>query len=165
MTNLTANQTGTESYVPAPEQRFSMPAQAAEWYRAMIDLDRASRPSVDPALAELVRIHASNLNGCAFCLDMHTTDARKEGEQEHRIYALPAWRETPYFTARERAALALTEAITLVTKGHVPDEVYNEAAAHFDPQQLAQLIAVIISINSWNRIAITSRMSPAPKQS
>ncbi|GAA2139029.1 carboxymuconolactone decarboxylase family protein [Kitasatospora kazusensis] len=162
---MTTNQPSTDAYVPAPEQRLSMPEQAATWYRAMIDLDRASRPSVDPALAELVRIHASNLNGCAFCLDMHTADARKGGEQEHRIYTLPAWRETPYFTASERAALALTEAITLVTQGHVPDEVYDEAAKHFDPQQLAQLIAVIVSINSWNRIAITTRMSPAPKQS
>ncbi|MDH6578751.1 carboxymuconolactone decarboxylase family protein [Kitasatospora sp. MAP5-34] len=162
---MTTDRNTADAYVPAPEQRISMPEQAAAWYRAMIDLDRASRPSVDPALAELVRTHASNLNGCAFCLDMHTTDARKNGEQEHRLYALPAWRETPYYTARERAALALTEAITLITRGHVPDEVYDEAAEHFDQQELAQLIAVIISINSWNRIAITTRMSPAPKQS
>ncbi|GAA0679073.1 carboxymuconolactone decarboxylase family protein [Kitasatospora atroaurantiaca] len=156
--------TNANDLVPAPEQRISLPEQAPEWYRAMIRLDGAARPAVDPVIGELVRIHASAINGCAHCLDMHTTDARKGGEQEHRIYALPAWRETPYFTARERAALALTEAITLITKGHVPDEVYDEAAKQFDPQELAQLIAVIISINSWNRIAITSRLSPAPKQ-
>lgn len=161
---MTTTQNTTETYLPAPEQRISMPEQAREWYRAMIDLDRASRPLVDPVIGELVRTRASQLNGCAYCLDMHTTDARKAGEQEHRLYALPAWRETPYFTARERAALALTEAVTRLTDGHVPDEVYDEAAEQFDPQELAQLIAVIISINSWNRIAITSRMSPAPKQ-
>ncbi|MER5639758.1 carboxymuconolactone decarboxylase family protein [Kitasatospora sp. NPDC002227] len=159
------NQNLAESYVPAPEQRFSMPELAPEWYRAMIDLDRASRTAVDPVIGELVRTRASQINGCAFCLDMHTADARKEGEQEHRLHTLPAWRETPYFTARERAALALTEAVTLVTVGHVPDDVYQEAAKHFDPQELAQLIAVIITINSWNRIAVASRLSPAPKQS
>ncbi|WP_441250899.1 carboxymuconolactone decarboxylase family protein [Kitasatospora sp. McL0602] len=154
----------SEPYAPAPEQRFSMPELASEWYRAMIDLDRASRTAVDPLLAELVRTRASQVNGCAFCLDMHTTDALKHGEQAHRLHTLAAWRETPYFTPRERAALALTEAVTLVTSGHVPDDVYEEAAKHFGPQELAQLIAVIISINSWNRVAIASRMSPAPKE-
>lgn len=158
---MTTNDT---AYVPAPVQRISMPEQAAAYYRAQVDLDRAARAGVDPVLAELVRIHASALNGCAFCLDMHVTDARKLGEQEHRIATLPAWREAPWYTARERAALALTEAVTLVTRGHVPDAVYDEAAKHFEQQELAQLIAVIISINSWNRIAITSRLSPAPKQ-
>ncbi|WP_405012116.1 carboxymuconolactone decarboxylase family protein [Kitasatospora sp. NBC_01539] len=158
---MTTNDT---AYVPAPVQRLSMPEQAAEYYRAQVELDRAARAGIDPVLAELVRIHASALNGCAFCLDMHTTDARRLGEQDHRLATLPAWRETPWFTARERAALALTEAVTLITAGHVPDAVYEEAAKQFAQQELAQLIALIISINSWNRIAITSRMSPAPKQ-
>ncbi|MFD9123737.1 carboxymuconolactone decarboxylase family protein [Kitasatospora sp. NPDC059571] len=158
---MTTNHT---AYVPAPVQRISLPEQAAEFYRKMVELDRAARTGLDPVLAELVRIHASALNGCAFCLDMHTTDARKQGEQEHRLYALPAWREAPWYTARERAALALTEAVTLVTDGHVPDAVYDEAAKQFEQQELAQLIALIIAINSWNRIAITSRLSPAPRQ-
>ncbi|GJF32359.1 alkyl hydroperoxide reductase AhpD [Kitasatospora sp. NE20-6] len=158
---MTTNDT---AYVPAPVQRLSMPEQAAEFYRGMVDLDRAARAGIDPILAELVRIHASALNGCAFCLDMHVTDARRIGEQEHRIATLPAWREAPWYTARERAALALTEAVTLVTRGHVPDAVYDEAAKHFAQQELAQLIALIIAINSWNRIAIATRLSPAPKQ-
>ncbi|MEV4615177.1 carboxymuconolactone decarboxylase family protein [Kitasatospora sp. NPDC049258] len=156
--------TSPDALVPAPVQRLSMPEQAAEFYRSMIKLDRAANLGVDPIVAELVKIRASQINGCAFCLDMHTTDARKLGEQEHRLYSLPAWRETPWFTARERAALALTEAVTLVTEGHVPDAVYDEAAKQFDQQELAQLIALIIAINSWNRIAIATRLSPAPRQ-
>ncbi|PBC78411.1 AhpD family alkylhydroperoxidase [Streptomyces sp. TLI_235] len=158
---MTTNDT---AYVPAPVQRISLPEQAAGFYRAMIELDRAARAGIEPALAELVKIHASAINGCAFCLDMHTTDARKGGEQEHRLATLPAWREAPWYTARERAALALTEAVTLVNQGHVPDAVYDEAAKQFEQQELAQLIALIIAINSWNRIAIASRLSPAPKQ-
>lgn len=156
--------TETNEYVPAPEQRFTMPELSPEWYRAMIGLDAASRPLVDPVIGELVRMLASSINGCAYCLDMHATDARKAGEQEHRLYALRAWRDTPYFTAKERAALALTEAVTRISDGHVPDEVYEEAAKQFAPNELSQLLGVIISINSWNRISITSRMSPAPKQ-
>jgi AhpD family alkylhydroperoxidase len=158
---MTTNDT---AYVPAPVQRISLPEQAGDFYRRMVDLDRAARAGIDPLLAELVRIHASAINGCAFCLDMHTADARRLGEQEHRLHTLPAWREAPWYTARERAALALTEAVTLVTDGHVPDAVYDEAAKQFEQQELAQLIALIIAINSWNRIAIASRMSPAPKQ-
>ncbi|WP_405018745.1 carboxymuconolactone decarboxylase family protein [Kitasatospora sp. NBC_00070] len=153
-----------KDYVAAPEQRFSMPELSPEWYRAMIALDAASRPLVDPVIGELVRTLASSINGCAYCLDMHTADARKAGEQEHRLYALPAWRETPYFTAKERAALALTESVTRLSEGHVPDDVYEEAAKQFSPNELAQLLAVIISINSWNRIGVTCRLSPAPKQ-
>ncbi|MER8183515.1 carboxymuconolactone decarboxylase family protein [Kitasatospora sp. NPDC094015] len=156
--------TSADAHVPAPVQRISLPEQAAEFYRAMIKLDRAAAQGVDPIVAELVKTRASQINGCAFCLDMHTTDARKIGEQEHRLYSLSAWREAPWFTARERAALALTEAVTLVTEGHVPDAVYDEAAKQFDQPELAQLIALIIAINSWNRIAIATRLSPAPRQ-
>jgi AhpD family alkylhydroperoxidase len=149
--------------VPAPTPRLAFHQAAEGVYQAMIQLDGASRSGIDPALAELMRIHASKINGCAFCIDMHTTDARKAGEAEHRIYALAAWRETPHYTARERAALALTEAVTLLTEGHVPDEVYQEAAAHFDQTELAQLISIIATINAWNRIAISTRMSAAPR--
>jgi len=150
--------------VPAPVQRISLPEQAAEFYRSMVKLEQAAKAGFgDPVIIELVKIRASQLNGCAFCLDMHTTDARAIGEQEHRLHTLAAWRETPYFTARERAALALAEAVTLVADSHVPDHVYDEAAKQFEQGELAHLIAVIIAINSWNRIAVTSRMSPAPK--
>ncbi|MFF2039415.1 carboxymuconolactone decarboxylase family protein [Kitasatospora sp. NPDC058170] len=150
-------------HVPAPAQRISLPDLAPDFYKAMIALDRAARKGVDPVLAELVKVHASMINGCAFCIDMHSTDAVKEGEQEHRLLSLPAWRETPWFTAKERAALALTESVTLLTQGHVPDAVYDQAAEQFEPEELAQLIALIIAINSWNRIGVTSRLSPAAK--
>ncbi|MFF7453463.1 carboxymuconolactone decarboxylase family protein [Kitasatospora sp. NPDC008115] len=149
--------------VPAPAQRISLPDLAPEYYKAMSAVERAARQGVDPVLAELVKVHASMINGCAFCIDMHSTDAVKNGEQSHRLLSLPAWRETSWFTAKERAALALTESITLLTQGHVPDAVYDEAAAHFEQTELAQLIALIITINSWNRVGVTSRLSPAAK--
>jgi AhpD family alkylhydroperoxidase len=119
---------------------------------------------VEPEILELVRIRASQLNGCAFCLDMHTKDARAEGETEQRIYALNAWRETPFFSERERAALALTESVTLVHDGHVPDAVYAEAAEVFDEAQLAALIWAATVINAYNRIAVATRMVPGAYQ-
>lgn len=122
---------------------------------------------IEPELLELLRIRASQINGCAFCLDMHTKDARAQGETEQRIYALSAWRETPFFTERERAALALTEAVTLVHDGRVPDAVYAEAAEVFDEEQIAALIWAATVINAYNRIAIAQRMAPGayqPKQ-
>ncbi|MEU5332775.1 carboxymuconolactone decarboxylase family protein [Streptomyces asoensis] len=119
---------------------------------------------VEPEILELVRIRASQLNGCAFCLDMHTKDARAQGETEQRIYALDAWRETPFFTGRERAALELTEAVTLVRDGHVPDAVYAQAAEVFDEAQLAALIWAATVINAYNRIAIATRMVPGAHQ-
>ena len=119
---------------------------------------------VEPEILELIRIRASQLNGCAFCLDMHTKDARAAGETEQRIYALNAWRETPFFTERERAALALAEAVTLVHDGHVPDDVYAEAAAVFDEAQVAALIWAATVINAYNRIAIATRMVPGGYQ-
>ncbi|MEH0419021.1 carboxymuconolactone decarboxylase family protein [Streptomyces sp. B21-083] len=124
----------------------------------------AQDAKVEPEILELIRIRASQLNGCAFCLDMHTKDARAQGETEQRIYALNAWRETPFFTERERAALALTEAVTLVHDGHVPDDVYAEAAAVFDEAQVAALIWVATVINAYNRIAIATRMVPGGYQ-
>jgi AhpD family alkylhydroperoxidase len=119
---------------------------------------------VEPELLELIRIRASQINGCAFCLDMHTKDARAAGETEQRIYALNAWRETPFFTGRERAALALTEAVTLVHDGQVPDAVYAEAAEVFDETQIAALIWAATVINAYNRIAIATRMAPGGYQ-
>jgi AhpD family alkylhydroperoxidase len=114
---------------------------------------------VEPDLLELVRIRASQINGCAFCIDMHTKDARAAGEAEHRIYALNAWAETPFFTPRERAALELTEAITLVHDGRVPDDVYRAAAEIFAEDELAALIWAAVVINAYNRIAISTRMA------
>ncbi|GHD11755.1 alkyl hydroperoxide reductase AhpD [Streptomyces violarus] len=120
----------------------------------------AQDAKVEPELLELVRIRASQINGCAFCLDMHTRDARAQGETEQRLYTLNAWRETPFFTERERAALALTEAVTLVHDGRVPDAVYAEAAEVFDENQVAALIWAATVINAYNRIAIATRMVP-----
>ncbi|MFJ4241924.1 carboxymuconolactone decarboxylase family protein [Streptomyces iakyrus] len=120
----------------------------------------AREAKLEPELLELVRIRASQINGCAFCLDLHTGDARERGETEQRIYTLNAWRETPFFTERERAALALTEAVTLVHDGRVPDAVYAEAAGVFDENQIAALIWAATVINAYNRIAIATRMVP-----
>jgi AhpD family alkylhydroperoxidase len=123
-------------------------------------VEAAEKAGLDPALLELVRIRVSQLNGCAFCLDLHTRDARAAGEREGRIYALNAWRESPFFSATERAALDLAESITLVHAGQVPDEVYRRAAAEFDESQVAALIWASTVINSYNRMAITTRMAP-----
>jgi len=147
--------------VPAHPLRFSLRDAAPDFYRAVIAME-ASTKGLDPIVAELVRLRASQINGCAFCLDMHSRDARAKGVPEHKLYTLSAWRDTPFFTARERAALALTEAVTRLDHGDVPDDVYDEAAKQFDEAELAKLIAAAVTINAWNRISITTRMSPAP---
>jgi AhpD family alkylhydroperoxidase len=135
-----------------------------EAYGRMVALDDASGRALDAPLRELVKIRASQVNGCAYCIDMHTKDARAGGETEQRIYALDAWRETPFFSDRERAALALTEAVTLVADDHVPDAVYEHAARHFDEVELAELVWTIIVGNAWNRLAITCRAVPGSYQ-
>jgi AhpD family alkylhydroperoxidase len=114
--------------------------------------------TLDKKLLELIKIRSSQINGCAFCIDMHTKDARKIGETEQRIYALNAWRETPFFSEEERAVLALTEEMTLISGNHVPDKVYAEAKRYYDDNQLVQIIMAVVAINAWNRIAITTRM-------
>ncbi|KPC59318.1 carboxymuconolactone decarboxylase family protein [Streptomyces chattanoogensis] len=134
---------------------------APEVYKAMIALDAAARKGLDPVLVELVKIRASQINHCAFCIDMHITDARKAGETEERIYLLNAWEEAAaFYSPKEQAALALTEAITVLTDGFVPDAVHERAAAHFDEAELAQLIALITTINAWNRFGVSTRMAP-----
>ncbi|MEW1659532.1 MULTISPECIES: carboxymuconolactone decarboxylase family protein [unclassified Streptomyces] len=134
---------------------------APEVYKAMIGLEVAARKGFDPTLAELVKIRASQLNKCAFCLHMHLADARKAGETEERLALLSAWEEAAgYYTDRERAALALTEAVTVLTEGFVPDAVYERAAAQFEQPELAQLIAMITTINAWNRFGVTTRLTP-----
>lgn len=144
------------------ETRFLMEQVNPRGYAAMIGLEKTlAASSIEPKLKELIKIRASQINGCAYCIDAHTQDARKLGETERRIYALNAWRETPFFTPSERAVLALTEAITLITEGHVPDEVYDEVRAHFDETITAEIIMAIVTINAWNRIGITTRKMPA----
>jgi AhpD family alkylhydroperoxidase len=112
---------------------------------------------LEPALLELVKTRASQINGCAYCLDMHTKDARAAGETEQRLYLLPAWREAPLYSERERAALAWTEAVTRLDQGHVPDEVYQAARAHFSEKELVDLTLAVVAINGWNRLAISMR--------
>jgi AhpD family alkylhydroperoxidase len=148
-----------ETGVPQFEQpRLSLKKASTEAYRAMIALDGAI--DFDPQLGELVRLRASILNGCAYCVDMHTRDARAAGESEQRLYAVAAWPESPLFDERERTALALTDAVTLVHDGHVPRGVYEAAAEQFEEGELAQLIWTIVAINAWNRVAVTTRMLP-----
>ncbi len=130
-------------------------------YQAMYALEKYLGGSqLSGTHKELIKIRASQLNGCAFCIAMHTREARKAGETDTRMHALAAWREAPYFTEEERAILALTEEVTRISDHQVSDRVYNEAARLFDENYLAQLIMAIITINAWNRIAITTRMTP-----
>ncbi len=119
---------------------------------------------LEPSLLELVKMRASQLNGCAYCIDMHSKDARAKGETEQRLYALSAWEETPFFTPRERAALAWTEGLTNIQQGHVPGELYEEARAHFDESELVKLTLAVTTINTWNRIAIAFRAEPGSYQ-
>jgi AhpD family alkylhydroperoxidase len=129
-------------------------------YEAMIALDKASAAGLDKSLADLIRIRASQLNGCTYCIDMHTRDARDGGETEQRIYLLASWREVPdYYSEKEQAALALTEAVTLLSESHVPDDVYERAAKHFPDEELSQLISLLVTINAWNRVGVTTRLA------
>jgi AhpD family alkylhydroperoxidase len=142
-------------------RRVNLFEAAPEVYKAMVALDAAARKGLDPTLVELVLTRASQINHCAFCLDMHTRDARAAGISEQKLYLLSAWEEAPgLYSDRERAALALTESVTVLTDGFVPDEVYDRAAEHFDDRELAQLISVILTINAWNRIAVSTRRVP-----
>ena len=150
--------TATES-IPV---RLDFDSAAPGFSRAMAHLDKAATKELDNAgidarLRELIRIRASQINGCAYCIDMHTKDARAVGETEQRIYALPAWRETPYFTGRERAALAFTEAVTLVADTHVPAAAFDDVAAQFSEGEVAALVSLIVTINAWNAIGVSTR--------
>ncbi len=148
------------------QSRLEAQKVSLEAYHAMLGLEMFVRKSsnLEGSLIELVKIRASQINGCAFCIDMHSKDARAADESEQRIYALNAWRETPFFTNRERAALAWTEAVTLVHQGHVPDEVYEEARAQFSEQELVNLTMAVVAINGWNRLAIAFRAVPGEYQ-
>src|SRR5438552_8930805 len=134
-------------------------------YQAMFQLEHYVRNSgLEKSLLELVKIRASQINGCAYCLDMHTKDARAAGESEQRIYLLSAWREAPFYNERERAALEWTEAMTLITDNHVPDDVYARVSAHFTAEELVNLSMAVVTINGWNRLAISFRSEPGTYQ-
>jgi len=141
--------------------RLNFAKTAPKAFKALIGFDAAARAGLDPALVELVQIRASQLNRCAYCLHMHTSDARKAGESEERLHMVAVWHEAGhFFSAKERAALALTEAVTLVHDGGVPDDVYARALEEFGEAELGQLLALIFTINTWNRIAITTAKVP-----
>jgi AhpD family alkylhydroperoxidase len=138
--------------------RISLPTAASAVYRAIDALDASA--AFEPRLRELVRIRASQINGCAFCVDMHCVDAQSAGEQDRRIFAVAAWRESPFFDERERAALDLTEAMTRLSEKGVPDEVYERAADLFGEEELGHLMGVIIAINAWNRVGVATALQP-----
>jgi AhpD family alkylhydroperoxidase len=129
----------------------------SDLFQAMLKLSSEVEARVERTLFELVKIRASQMNGCAYCIDMHTKDARAAGATEQRIYALNAWRETPFFSDRERAALEWTEAVTRVADTHVPDEIYERVARHFKEAELVALTFAVVAINSWNRLAVSFR--------
>jgi AhpD family alkylhydroperoxidase len=139
---------------------------APDTMKAMMALENQIASSgLEQSLMELVKTRASQINGCAFCIDMHTKDARKRGETEQRLYLLNAWREAPCYTNRERAALAWTEAVTLISQTHAPDDVYNEVRAHFSEAETVNLTMLIGAINTWNRLSISFRAIPPVKVS
>ncbi|MDO0915776.1 carboxymuconolactone decarboxylase family protein [Streptomyces sp. DT2A-34] len=156
-TKLTESIAESINEAEAARTRLDFAKSAPKVFRAIVGFDAAAREGLDPALVELIQIRASHLNHCAYCLHMHTGDARKAGESEDRLHMVAVWREARhFFTEKEQAALALTEAVTLVADGGVPDEVYAQAAAHFDEAELAHVLALILTINTWNRVALAT---------
>ena len=147
------------------QARLNARTVAPEAYKAMSALESyVDGRGLERPLLELIKLRASQINGCAYCIDMHTKDARAAGETEQRLYELNAWRETPFYTDRERAALAWTEAVTLVSESHVPDEVYEEARRQFTEEELVNLTLAVVAINGWNRLAISFRAVPGTYQ-
>lgn len=143
------------------KQRLNAAQVAPEAYKIMYEFEKyAKTTGFDPKLIELIKIRASQMNGCAYCLDMHTKDARAMGETEQRIYCLNAWRESPFYSDAERAAIELTEAVTLISTHRIPDKLYHHVREHFDEKQYVDLIILINTINSWNRLSIAMNSVP-----
>jgi AhpD family alkylhydroperoxidase len=142
-------------------ERFNYMKVAPGAYRAMAGLEHYLHESgLEASLLHLIKLRASQINGCAYCLDMHWKDLKSIGEQDHRLYELNAWEEAPFYSDRERAALAWTDAVTRVAEGHVPDEVYESVRKHFTEKELADLTLAVAAINAWNRLAISARVPP-----
>ncbi len=147
------------------EERIHYMKVSSGAYHAMIELEKYLREcGLEESLLNLIKLRASQINGCAYCLDMHWKDLRALGESEQRLYSLDAWQESPYYSDRERAALAWTEAVTRVSETHVPDDVYEEAKKHFSEKELADLTVAVAAINAWNRLAIAGRTTPGTYQ-
>lgn len=143
------------------ESRIDYARVSSRVLNAMMALQGAvNKSSLEPALMELVKMRASQINGCAFCIDMHSREAMAKGETAQRLFLLDAWREAPLYTEREQAALAWTEAVTLITDGHVPDDVFEQARQQFTDEELVELNLAVVAINGWNRFAITFRAIP-----
>jgi len=143
------------------ERRIDPEKAAPEVLRAMFALETAvNKMGLESNLVELVRLRASQINGCAYCIDVHSKDLRAEGESEERLYLLDAWREAPFYSDRERAALAWAESVTLIADDHVPDDVYEQARQQFTDDELAKLTLAVVAINGWNRLKIAFRAAP-----
>ncbi|MFP2910313.1 carboxymuconolactone decarboxylase family protein [Pyxidicoccus sp. 3LFB2] len=146
-------------------RRFDIGKVASGGYKAMLGLERYLHEcGLEANLLHLIKLRSSQLNGCAYCIDMHWKDLRAAGESEQRLYGLDAWEESPYYSERERAALAWTEAVTLLTEGHVPEAVYRAVQPHFSEKELADLTVAVATINAWNRLAIAARTPPGTYQ-
>jgi AhpD family alkylhydroperoxidase len=147
------------------EPRFNPYKLSPGGYKAMMGLEAfLGSSSIEKNLLHLLKLRASQINGCAYCIDMHWKDLRAAGENEQRLYGLDAWEESPYYSPRERAAMRWTEAVTLIREGHVPDQVYREVREQFNEQELSDLTIAIATINAWNRIAISARSEPGQYQ-
>jgi AhpD family alkylhydroperoxidase len=145
----------------AMEPRFNFPQDAPEGYRAMLEVEEyLHRCGLEECLLSLIKLRVSQMNGCTFCIDKHWQDSRTCGEGEARLYSLDAWRQCPYYSDRERAALSWTEAVTRVTDGYVPDSVYEAVRQHFTNKELADLTLAIASVNAWNRVLISAQAVP-----
>lgn len=147
------------------EVRIDYPGKAPEAVEILRKLERYVKGSgLEPDLVELVKLRASQINGCAYCIDMHTKDARTQGESEQRLYGVSAWREAPFYSERERAALAWAESVTEIGRDRVPDDLYAQVSRNFSEKELVDLTMAIIAINSWNRLAISFRTPPGSYQ-
>ena len=147
------------------QSRLDFSKVSPQAVQAILGLEaHLSRTSIDPSLRNLLKMRASQLNGCAYCIDMHSKGLRADGESEQRLYLLDAWREAPFYTERERAALGWIEALTRVADDHVPDEVYEDARRHFSERELVDLAMVAVAINGWNRLCIAFRSQPGAYQ-
>ena len=147
------------------KQRLKLTENAQDAMTAMLGLETyLAKSSLEKNLLHLLKFRVSQINGCAYCLDMHSKDLRHAGESEQRLYCLEAWRETPFYTGRERAALAWAESVTLVAESHVPDEVYEEARKEFSETELIDLTMAVVAINGWNRLCVAFRTEPGTYQ-
>ncbi len=144
------------------QQRMRLDAVAPSAMKAMLELEKYVRSNVELTLFHLIKLRASVLNGCAYCVDMHTTDALRAGESSRRLFAVSTWRESPFFTKTERVALALTDAVTRLGEGGVSDELWSEAKEVWSEKELADILMAIVTINGWNRIAVTTHAQPPP---